>query len=111
VSAVAVDAAMAHQIATAMQALANPARVEILARLRNSPASVGELAEVLGMNQPAVSQQLRTLRQLELVTAERDGRRVVYSLHDDHVSELIEQAAYHVEHLRLGQRDGNQPND
>jgi len=32
----------------------------------------------------------------------RDGRRIVYELHDDHVAELLEQVVSHVEHLRLG---------
>jgi ArsR family transcriptional regulator, nickel/cobalt-responsive transcriptional repressor len=33
---------------------------------------------------------------------ERQGRRVVYSLYDEHVASLIDQAVYHIEHLRLG---------
>jgi DNA-binding transcriptional ArsR family regulator len=47
-----------------------------------------------------VSHQLRILRHLGLVSGERDGRRVNYSLHDEHVGSLLEQAMSHVEHLR-----------
>jgi hypothetical protein len=36
---------------------------------------------------------------------ERRGRSVVYALHDHHVAELLDQAVYHVEHLRLGISD------
>jgi DNA-binding transcriptional ArsR family regulator len=39
------------------------------------------------------------------VAVERRGRSVVYSLYDNHVAELLEEALYHVEHLRLGVRD------
>ncbi len=59
------------------------------------------------MEQSACSHQLRLLRNLGLVVGERRGRSVVYALHDDHVAGLLDQAVYHVEHLRLGdQRRG-----
>ncbi|HEY7691809.1 MAG TPA: metalloregulator ArsR/SmtB family transcription factor [Gaiellaceae bacterium] len=100
-----VDAATARLVAQTLQALAAPNRVRILARLRESPCAVGELAAEVGMEQPAVSHQLRILRHLGLVVGERSGRRVVYQLHDDHVAALLEQAVYHVEHIRLGAVD------
>ena len=49
-----------------------------------------------------MSHQLRVLRHLGLVTGQRDGRQVVYELHDDHVAELLDQVVAHVEHVRLG---------
>jgi DNA-binding transcriptional ArsR family regulator len=54
------------------------------------------------MELSAVSQQLRVLRHLGLVVGERDGRRVIYALHDDHVRALLGEAVSHTEHLRLG---------
>lgn len=85
-----------------MQALATPSRLRILARLYQGPASVGEICTAVEMDGSAVSHQLRVLRHLGLVVGERDGRHVHYSLHDEHVGQLIEQAMSHVEHLRLG---------
>jgi DNA-binding transcriptional ArsR family regulator len=99
------DPDLARQVAETMQALATPSRLRILARLYAGPASVGEIGEAVGMDGSAVSHQLRILRHLGLVTGERDGRRVNYSLHDEHVGQLIEQAMSHVEHLRLGIAD------
>ena len=96
------DAGTAGQVAATMQALATPSRVRILGRLRESACSVGELAEAIGMEQSAVSHQLRVLRHLGLVIGERQGRRIVYALHDSHVGVLLEEAVYHVEHVRLG---------
>ncbi len=96
------DGETARQVAETMQALATPSRVRILARLKEAPCSVGELAEAVGMEQSAVSHQLRLLRHLELVVGERSGRRTIYALHDSHVGVLLEEAVYHVEHLRLG---------
>jgi ArsR family transcriptional regulator, nickel/cobalt-responsive transcriptional repressor len=96
------DAGTAREVAETMQALAATSRVRILGRLRESPCSVGELAAAVGMEQSAVSHQLRLLRHLGLVIGERRGRQIVYALHDSHVGVLLEEAIYHVEHVRLG---------
>jgi DNA-binding transcriptional ArsR family regulator len=85
-----------------MQALSTPSRVRILGRLRDGACSVNELAAAVEMGSSAVSHQLRLLRHLGLVVGERRGRSVVYALHDSHVADLLEQAIYHVEHVRLG---------
>ena len=64
--------------------------------------SVNEIAAAVGMESSAVSHQLRLLRDLGFVVGERDGRRVVYDLHDDHVAHLLDEAISHVEHVQLG---------
>ncbi len=94
-------------VAETMQALATPSRLRILARLHAGSCSVNELAATVGMESSAVSHQLRVLRHLGLVVGRRDGRRIVYDLHDEHVGELLEQAIGHVEHLRHGLNRGN----
>lgn len=92
----------ARSVAETMQALATPSRVRILSRLGAGSCSVGELSRDVGMEQSAVSQQLRVLRHLGLVVGERDGRQVIYALHDDHVRALLSEAVSHTEHRRLG---------
>lgn len=99
------DAASAANVATTLQALATPSRLLILARLREGPLPATELAAAVGMEQSACSHQLRLLRNLGLVVGTRKGRSIVYSLYDNHVAELIDQAIYHAEHLRLGLSD------
>jgi DNA-binding transcriptional ArsR family regulator len=96
------EPAYARAAAQALQALATPSRLRILARLHEGSASVGQLADSVDMDPSAVSHQLRLLRHLGLVTGERAGRQVVYELYDDHVGELLSQAVGHVEHIRLG---------
>jgi DNA-binding transcriptional ArsR family regulator len=96
------SAPTARSVAETMQALASPSRVRILSRLAAGPCAVGDLARAVGMEQPAVSQQLRVLRHLGLVVGERDGRQVIYALYDDHVGALLGEAVSHTEHLRLG---------
>jgi DNA-binding transcriptional ArsR family regulator len=92
----------ARVVAETMQALATPSRVRILSRLGAGACSVSELAREVEMEQPAVSQQLRVLRHLGLVVRERQGRRTIYALHDDHVGTLLAEAVSHAEHLSLG---------
>lgn len=96
------DLVFARAVAETMQALATPSRLRILGRLHAGPCPVNELAGAVGMDPSAVSHQLRVLRHLGLVVGRRDGRQVIYDLHDDHVGELLEQAIGHVEHLRRG---------
>lgn len=99
------DADTAKAVATTLQALATPSRLLILATLQQGATTVGALAEAVGMEQSAVSHQLRLLRNLGLVDGQRQGRHIMYTLYDDHVSELIDQAIYHSEHRRLGAVD------
>ena len=99
------DLAAAGKVAETLQALASPNRLRMLARLRQSPCSVTELSAAVGMEQPAVSHQLRLLRNLGLVAGDRSGRNIVYRLYDSHVAALLDQALYHIEHLRLGVSD------
>jgi DNA-binding transcriptional ArsR family regulator len=89
----------AKNIARLMGALSTASRVRILARLRLSPCAVGELSAELEMEQPAVSHQLRVLRDLGLVIGHRDGRSVVYGLFDSHVASLIDEALRHIDHV------------
>jgi DNA-binding transcriptional ArsR family regulator len=101
----ALDASSAAMIAETLQALASPNRLRILTRLRQSPCTVTELSAAVDMEQPAVSHQLRLLRALALVAGDRNGRNIVYRLYDNHVAQLLDEAVYHIEHLRLGARD------
>jgi DNA-binding transcriptional ArsR family regulator len=99
------DAESAAHVATTLQALATPSRLLILTTLRQGPRPVSELADAVGMEHSAVSHQLRLLRNLGLVAGVRTGRSIVYSLYDNHVAQLLDEAIYHSEHLRLGLSD------
>ncbi|AUN42545.1 helix-turn-helix transcriptional regulator [Tsukamurella tyrosinosolvens] len=99
------DAATAERVATTLQALATPSRLLILSQLRGQAMAVGDLAAAVAMEPSAVSHQLRLLRNLGLVTGVREGRSIVYSLYDNHVAQLLDEAVYHSEHLRMGLAD------
>jgi DNA-binding transcriptional ArsR family regulator len=101
--------AVADRVADAMFALATPSRVQILRVLMGGPSGVGRLTELLGMEQSAVSHQLRVLREHGLIRVERIGRQRVYDLQDEHVVVLLEAALRHAGRepgLRLRRRSG-----
>jgi DNA-binding transcriptional ArsR family regulator len=62
------------------KALADVSRLRIIQRLSESPATVTDLIEHVGLSQPLVSWHLRTLKQAGLVETRRSGREVICSL-------------------------------
>ncbi len=71
------------------RALAHPVRIRILETLAKGERSVQELQEALGLDQPVVSQQLAVLRNQGIVTSEKQGLSVRYSLRDPAIEELF----------------------
>ena len=77
-------------------ALAHPVRLAMLVALaRRGPMCAGELQTLVGGEQSSVSHQLAVLRRKRLVAVERDGRRQVYELLDEHVAHIVEDAVKH----------------
>ena len=89
----------AERLAELMQALASPVRLRILSALRAGPTPVTELSARLGVGQTTISNHLRLLRHLSLVSGDRRGRHIFYSIFDEHVVELLDEAVGHVVHL------------
>ena len=71
-------------------------RVKILWSLSQHELCVCDLAELIDMNQSAVSHQLRILKQGRLVKSRRDGKSIFYSLADSHVETMLAQSMEHI---------------
>ncbi len=71
------------------KAFAHPTRIRILEILVQGGRTVYELQEALTLDQPSVSQQLAVLRNQGVVTAEKEGVAVRYTLRDPLVGELL----------------------
>lgn len=71
-------------------------RIKILCCLSQQELCVCDLAALIGMNQSAVSHQLRLLKQGRLVKSRREGKSVFYSLADGHVETVLAQGMEHV---------------
>ena len=76
--------------ASICQALADPKRILILYALSEGPRTVTELTEALDVPQPTVSRHLKVLRERHLVSTEREGANVRYSLADARVIEALD---------------------
>lgn len=72
-----------------LKAVAHPLRLCLIATLAEGPSNVGGLSERLGVAQPLVSQQLRVLRMMKLVGAERKGGHATYRLTEPHLRGLL----------------------
>lgn len=79
------------EAAALFQLLAHPARLQILDELRRGPACVCHLQAVLERPQAYISQQLRVLREANVVVDEKDGLNVYYRIVDAHVLRLLEE--------------------
>lgn len=63
-----------------LDALGDPTRRRIVAQLRKGPASVADVAAVVPVSRPAVSQHLKVLRDCGLVEFETHGTKNLYRL-------------------------------
>jgi len=72
-------------------------RIRILFSLFSGEKNVTELCESVGMQQSAVSHQLRLLKTAGLVRARRDGKAMYYALADDHVETILAMGREHIE--------------
>ena len=72
-------------------------RVKILYALDKSELCVCDISVLLGMSVSAVSHQLHTLREADLVRSKRDGKIVYYSLADEHVKSFLECGLEHIQ--------------
>lgn len=82
-------AAQAQDAAALLKALAHEGRLMILCNLATGEKSVGELEQLLGARQAAVSQQLARLRLEGLVSSRRDGKTVFYALDDPRAARMV----------------------
>ncbi|GGA72497.1 ArsR/SmtB family transcription factor [Ornithinibacillus halotolerans] len=74
------------------KALAHPLRIRILELLAEGDKSVNEIQSMLNSEGSAVSQQLSVLRAKNIVVGTKEGKRVIYSLRDPVIIDLLEVA-------------------
>ncbi len=71
-------------------------RMKILFVLYKSEMSVNAISEMLGMQQSAISHQLKILKDNNLVSSRREGKTMIYALSDDHVYQILAQGFEHI---------------
>jgi DNA-binding transcriptional ArsR family regulator len=80
----------AGTVVATLKVLANEDRLLLLCQLSQGEMCVGDLAAMLGIRQPTLSQQLGVLRNDGVVHTRRDGKQIFYSVADDKTLQLLE---------------------
>lgn len=89
----------ALELAETFRLLTDPGRLRLIAALLAADElCVCDLAEVTGLSPTACSHNLRLLRAQRLVRYRKQGRKVYYTLDDDHIRVLLDVALQHVTH-------------
>jgi DNA-binding transcriptional ArsR family regulator len=92
------DELTAAHVAELFRAFSDTSRVRILHALTTQEMNVNALAELVGISDSAVSHHLRSLRQMELVVARREGKEVYYRIEDDHIISLFREGVRHIQY-------------
>jgi ArsR family transcriptional regulator len=69
--------------------IGNAARYRIVQALLGGRKTVGEITAIVKLSQPAVSQHLKILRECNIVTDERHGQEVLYTVNTAHTLDLL----------------------
>lgn len=72
------------EAASVLKLLADPTRLTILKLIEKEPCCVCEFVEIFSISQPAISQHVRKLKDIGIVTEERRGQWVFFHLNKDH---------------------------
>ena len=86
-----------YDLAEIFKVFGDSTRIKILYVLFESEMCVCDIAQLLNMNQSAISHQLKILKQSRLVKSRREGKAVFYSLADGHVRTIINQGLEHID--------------
>ena len=91
------DPVALYEAADLFKLFGDSTRLGILWALSESEMCVCDLCALLKMKQPAISHQLKNLKQSRVVKARRDGKIVYYSLDDEHIRRLLNLGMEHIQ--------------
>ena len=77
------------KIARFFALFSDPSRVRLLSALAIAPLCVSDISAVLKMNQTTVSHQLRILRDMDVVSCEREGKILKYKISNPKINEIL----------------------
>ncbi len=90
------DTPALQELAELFKLFSDTTRVRILWALSEAEMCVCDICALLQMKQPAVSHQLRNLKQARIVKNRREGKVIFYSIDDEHIRQLLNLAMEHI---------------
>lgn len=88
-----------EKVSSFFKVLGDNTRIRILFALREKEMCAGDIAVLLNMTKSAVSHQLAVMRNMHQVRSRREGKNIFYSLDDQHIVDIIEEALIHMTHV------------
>lgn len=92
------DEETTERMAMFFKAFSEPIRIKILLSMLHGEICVKDLAELLEISQPRVSNQLKLLKQCNLVKSRKEKNSVFYSLDDGHIADILNVGLNHINH-------------
>lgn len=87
-----------NRLSSFFKVLGDETRVKIIYALSQKEMCVNDLSEIIDISQSAISHQLKLLKLEGQVKSRRNGKNIYYSLDDDHIVDVLNQALSHICH-------------
>ena len=88
-----------NKLALLFKAFSEPIRIEILLAMLHNEICVNDLSILLNASQPRISNQLRFLKQNNLIKSRKEKNNIFYSLNDEHIQIILNIGIEHINHL------------
>lgn len=88
-----------ERVAAFFKVLGDNTRIRIMYALKEREMCAGDIAVLLDMTKSAVSHQLAIMRNMHQVRSRREGKNIFYSLDDQHIVDIIDEALIHMNHV------------
>jgi len=92
------EPSVVSKLSSFFKVIGDETRVKIIYALSQKEMCVGDISEILDISQSAISHQLKQLRLEGQVKTRREGKNIYYSLDDEHVVDILNQALKHIRH-------------
>lgn len=97
------------EISSFLKIMSASTRLSILYILKEKERNVTDIINITGMEQSAISHQLRILKDSRLIRSRREGKSIIYQLDDHHIFDILEQVKNHIneeKHKSIGMNNG-----
>lgn len=88
-----------ERVSSFFKVLGDNTRIRILYALKEKEMCAGDIAVLLDMTKSAVSHQLAIMRNMHQIRSRREGKNIFYSLDDQHIVDIINEALIHMTHV------------
>lgn len=89
------------RVSSFFKVLGDSTRLRILYALKEKEMCAGDIAVLLDMTKSAVSHQLAVMRNMHQIRSRREGKNIFYSLDDQHIVDIIDEALIHMKHVDM----------